>query len=98
MEKFISIPNTLGANQLVSANDVVGIFAGTAGTNTAALANTVIMYQGGKVVTLTHAAQTAFNMRNAIQDAVNAALQTSWTHPVYVIPALPISVTLITAA
>jgi hypothetical protein len=98
MEKFISVPNSLGANQLVSATGVVGVFAGTAATNTAALANTVILYQGGKVVTLTHAAQTAFNMRNAIQDAINNALQTSWTHPVYVIPSLPISVTAITAA
>lgn len=98
MEKFISIPNSLGANQLVSAANVVAVFAGTAATNTATAANTVIMYQGGKVVTLVHAAQTAFNMRNAIQNAISAALQTSWTDTVYVIPSLPISVTGITAA
>ena len=98
MEKFISIPNTLGANQLISATNVVGVYAGTAATNTAALANTVIQYQGGRVVTLAHTAQTAYNMRNAIQDAISNALQTSWTHPVYVIPSLPISVTAITAA
>lgn len=98
MEKFISVPNSLGANQLVSAANVVGVFAGTAATNTATSANTVIMYQGGKVVTLLHAAQTAFNMRNAIQNAISSALQTSWTDTVYVISSLPISVTGITAA
>lgn len=98
MEKFISVPFSLGANQFISVTNIVGVFAGTAATNTATAANTVIMYQGGKVVTLTHAAQTAFNMRNAIQDAINNALVTSWTHPVYVVPSLPISVTAITAA
>jgi hypothetical protein len=56
------------------------------------------MYQGSKVVTLTHAAQTAFSMRNAIQDAIATALQTSWTETVYVVPSLPVSVTLVTAA
>lgn len=98
MEKFLSIPNTLGANQLISSTGVVGVFAGTAGTNTAALTNTVIMYREGKVVTLTHAAQAAFSMRNAIQDAIATSLQTSWTDTVYVVPSLPVSVTLITAA
>lgn len=97
MEKFISVPFSLGSNQLISATGVVGVFAGAASTNTAALANTVIMYQGGKVVTLTHAAQSAFNMRNAIQNAIESALQTSWLNPVYVIPSLPVSVTAITA-
>ena len=97
MEKFLSIPNTLGANQLISATNVVGVFAGTAATNTAAEANTVIMYQGAKVVTLTHVAQAAFSMRNAIQNAIATALQTSWTETVYVVPSLPVSVTLVTA-
>lgn len=98
MEKFISVPFSLGSNQLISATGVVGVFAGTAATNTASASNTVIMYQGGKVVTLTHAAQSAFNMRNAIQNAIDAALQTSWLNPVYVINSLPVSVTAITAA
>ena len=95
MEKFISIPVTLSSVtniQLISATNVVAVFAGTAATNTAAAANTVIMYQGGKIVTLTHTAQTAFNMRDAIQNAIATALQTSWTNVVYVVSALPITV------
>jgi hypothetical protein len=100
MEKFISIPVTLSSVtniQLISATNVVAVFAGTAAANTATSANTVIMYQGGKVVTLTHAAQTAFNMRDAIQNAIANALQTSWTDTVYAVPALPITVTVVTA-
>ena len=94
MEKFISIPTGLGANQLVSVNDLVGVFAGAGSTNTAALANTVLIYRNGKTITLTHAAQTAYNMRNAIQDAIVESLKTNWTKPVgYVIPSLPIAVT-----
>ena len=101
MEKFISIPVTLASVtniQLISATNVVAVFAGTAATNTATAANTVIMYQGGKIVTLTHVAQTAFNMRDAIQDAIATALQTSWTNVVYVVPALPITVSEVKAA
>jgi len=100
MEKFISIPVTLASVtniQLISATNVVAVFAGTAGTNTATAANTVIMYQGGKVVTLVHGNQTAFNMRDAIQNTIATALQTSWTNVVYVAPALPMTVTLVTA-
>jgi hypothetical protein len=37
-------------------------------------------------------------MRNAIQDAITLALQTSWTNVVYVVPTLPIAITTITAA
>ena len=97
MEKFISIPTGLGANQLVSVNDLVGVFAGTGATNTAALANTVLIYRNGKTITLTHAAQTAYNMRNAIQDAIVESLKVNWTKPVgYVIPSLPIAVTNLT--
>ena len=95
MEKFISIPTGLGANQLVSVNDLVGVFAGTAATNIAAGVNTVLTYRNGKTVTLVHStAQTAYNMRDAIQNAIVESLKTNWTKPVgYVIPSLPIAVT-----
>ena len=99
MEKFISIPvkiagETITTNQLVSVNDLVGVFAGTGATNTAALANTVLIYRNGKTITLTHAAQTAYNMRNAIQDAIVESLKVNWTKPVgYVIASLPLPVT-----
>ena len=98
MEKFLSIPATSG-NQLVSATNIVSVFAGTAATPSATALVTTILYQGNKTVTLTTAtAQVASNMRNAIQDAITLALQTSWTNVVYVVPTLPIAVTTITAA
>jgi Xaa-Pro aminopeptidase len=51
--------------------------------DSATAVTTLVTYQGGKVVTLTHAAQVAFSMRDAIQNAIMAALQTSWTNVVY---------------
>lgn len=99
MEKFISIPNTSGPNQLVSVNDLVGVFAGTAATNIAAGTATVLTYRNGKTITLNHtgtAAQVAYNMRDAIQNAIVESLKINWTKPVYVIPSLPITITGIT--
>jgi hypothetical protein len=81
MEKFLSIPVTGQANQLVSANNIILI---EAGSDSATATTTLINYAGGKVVTLTHAAQVAFSMRTALQDAVANALATSWTNVVYV--------------
>lgn len=78
MEKFISIPVTGQANQLVSVTNVVLVSAASATATT-----TTITYQGGKVVTLTHAAQVAYSMRTAIQNAINDALITSWTNVTY---------------
>jgi hypothetical protein len=78
MEKFLSIPVTSEGNQLISANNIVLIDAASATATT-----TVITYAGGKVITLTHAAQVAFSMRDAIQNGVVNALGTSWTHVVF---------------
>ena len=98
MEKFLSIPATSG-NQLVSATNVIAVFAGTAASPLATSTATTILYQGGKTVTLTTATgQVASNMRNAIQDAITLALQTSWTNVVYVVPTLPIAITTIVGA
>ena len=98
MEKFLSIPAAAG-NQLVSATNIVSVFAGTAATPSATSTATTILYQGGQKVTLTTTTgQVASNMRNAIQDAITLALQTSWTNVVYVVPTLPIAITTITAA
>jgi len=102
MEKFISIPTGLGANQLVSVNDLVGVFANTAATNnvnSVPAANTVLTYRNGRTITLTHASQSNFNVRNAIQDAIVESLKANWKKPVgYVIPSLPVSVTNLTIA
>jgi hypothetical protein len=78
MEKFLSIPVTSEGNQLISANNIVLIDAASATATT-----TVITYAGGKVITLTHAAQVAFSMRDAIQNEVANALGTSWTYVVF---------------
>ena len=96
MEKFISIPTTAGTNQLISCTNVLGVFAGSPSTNTANLANTVICNSLNIQVTLTHAAQTAYNMRDLIQNAIATANSTSWTNTVYVIPSTPIPITAIT--
>jgi hypothetical protein len=80
MEKFLSIPVTSAGNQLVSANNVILV---EAASDSATAVTTLITYAGGKVVTLTHAAQVAFSMRDAIQAAIAASLQTSWTNVIY---------------
>jgi hypothetical protein len=102
MEKFISIPTGVGANQLVSVNDLVGVFAGTAATNnvnSVPAANTVLTYVNGRTVTLAHTSQSNFNVRDAIQNAIVESLKTSWTKPVgYVIPSLPVTLTGLTVA
>jgi len=80
MEKFLSIPVTSQGVQLVSANNIVLV---EAASDSATATTTLITYAGGKVVTLTHAAQVAFSMKLAIQAAIVAALQTSWVNVVY---------------
>jgi hypothetical protein len=80
MEKFLSIPVTSSGNILISATNVVMV---EAAADSATSLSTLITYQGGRVVTITHAAQVAFSMRNAIQDAIIASLQTPWTNVVY---------------
>lgn len=80
MEKFLSIPVTGQANQLVSANNVILV---EAGADSATAVTTSITYAGGKVVTIIHAAQVAFDMRTAIQKAIVEARMTPWTKVVY---------------
>jgi hypothetical protein len=85
MEKFISLPVTGQPNQLVSVTNIALVSAGTGATNnTATATTTVITYTNGRAVTLTHAAQVAYDMRTAVQDAIAAALATSWTNVAYV--------------
>jgi hypothetical protein len=78
MEKFLSIPVTNEGNQLIAATNVILV-----DSNNATATATDITYAGGKVITITHAAQVAFSMRNAIQNEIANALKTSWTNPVY---------------
>ena len=82
MEKFLSIPVTGQSNQLVSATNVILV---EAGSDSATATTTLITYAGGKVVTLTHAAQVAFSMRTAIQNAIVTALTQPWYDVAYTV-------------
>jgi hypothetical protein len=98
MEKFLSIPVTSQPNQLISASNVVLVASGAGSANSSGTAvTTTITYAGGKVVTLTHAAQVAFSMRTAIQDAINNARTMCWTKVTYVV-AVPQAVSVVTVA
>jgi hypothetical protein len=94
MEKFLSIPVTNEQRQLVSATGIVLIEQESTTT-------LHIHYKASTatdVVVITHAAAPAGNeaMRDAIQDALIAALQTSWTNVAYQVANLPFAVSGIT--
>lgn len=91
MEKFLSIPVTNEQNQLVSATGIVLIEQLTTTT-------VGIHYKGGStgtdIVTITHATAGAGDetMRDAIQNAVVAALQQPWYNVAYQVSNLPYAV------
>jgi hypothetical protein len=96
MEKFLSIPVTNEQNQLLSATGIVLIVQ--ASTTTVA-----VHYKsstGTDVVTITHAAAPSGNeaQRDAIQNAVVAALGTSWTNVAFQVENLPYAVSAIAIA
>jgi hypothetical protein len=93
MEKFLSIPVTNEQNQLVSATNVVLVEQASTTTVT-------ITYNGGKVVTLTHATAGAGveTERDAIQAAIVAALQTPWYKVSFQVSGLPFAVSGIAVA
>jgi steroid 5-alpha reductase family enzyme len=77
MEKFLSIPVTGSGDILLNVNDVISV------TSTATGTTTVVTYLNGNTATITAAAQVNYSMRKAIQDAIVAALSTSWTRVTY---------------
>ena len=97
MEKFLKIPVTNEQYQLVSATGIVLIEQASTTTVT-------IAYKGGStgtdVVTITHATAGSGDetMRDAIQDAVIAALQTPWFNAAYTVSNLPYAVSGIAVA
>lgn len=97
MEKFLKIPVTDEQYQLVSATGIVLIEQASTTTVT-------IAYKGGStgtdVVTITHATAGAGDetMRDAIQDAVVAALQTPWYAVAFEVTGLPYAVSGIAVA
>lgn len=90
MEKFLSIPVTNEQNQLLSATGIVLIVQASTTTVTVHYKSST----GTDVVTITHAAAPSGNeaMRDALQDAVVAALGTSWTYVSYQVDNLPFAV------
>jgi hypothetical protein len=96
MEKFLSIPVTNEQNQIISATGIVLISQNSTTT-------VHVHYKASAasdVLTITHAAAGAGDetMRDAIQDAVVAALTTSWTNVSYTVANLPYAVSAITVA
>jgi hypothetical protein len=96
MEKFLSIPVTNEQTQLLSATGIVLIEQESTTT-------VHVHYKASTatdVVTITHAAAPSGNetMRDAIQGAVIAALQTPWTAVAYDVTNLPYAVSGITIA
>jgi hypothetical protein len=90
MEKFLSIPVTSEQNQLISATGIVLVVQASTTTVTVNYKSST----GTDVLTITHAAAAAGNesMRDAIQDAIVAALATSWTNVAYQVTNLPFAV------
>ena len=74
MEKYLSIPVTGEGSQLVSISGVKLIDSASA-----TAAATTIAYIDGTVSTITHAAAVAFDVRIALEEAMDIALQTAWT-------------------
>lgn len=97
MQKFLRIPVTNEQSQLLSVNGIVLVEQASTTTVTVA-------YQSGQFVTITHAAAGAGveTQRDAIQNAIIAALKQEWTKPDYTLGAvgnisLPFAVSAITA-
>ena len=94
MEKFLSIPVTGEQRQLLSATGIVLIEQESTTT-------VHVHYKASTatdVVVISHATAPSGNetMRDAIQNAVIAALQTSWTHVAFEVTGLPYAVSGIT--
>jgi hypothetical protein len=80
MEKFLSIPVTNKGNKLVSLSGVKVI---TQAAQSATALTTLIAYQDGTVTTITHDAAAAFDMRIALEQAMEKALQSDWKKVVH---------------
>jgi hypothetical protein len=93
MDKFLSIPVTSEQSQLVQASGIILIEQASTTTVT-------IVYGGGKVVTLTHATAGAGDetQRDAVQNAVVAALQSPWYNVTFAVTNLPYAVSGIAVA
>lgn len=78
MQKFLEIPVTNEQYQLIPVNDIVLVEQASTTTVT-------VTYQSQAVVTITHATAGSGDEteRDAIQNAILAALKQEWTKPAY---------------
>ena len=92
MQKFLKVTNADTRGQLIAIEGVKAI------SNTSPTGTTVVInYFDGTATTVTTAAQTDSNVYEAIVDAMQSALRTSWMHPYYEVE-LPEAVTSIVNA
>jgi len=93
MEKFIKVTNAPITGQIISLNGVKALATAASGTAT----TVTIDYVDGTTTTVTTAAQISHDVYTAILEAIEAALVTSWTRPMYSLT-LPKAVTSIVNA
>ena len=78
MEKYLKISTstrpTANPYQLVSCSNVAHVYSASATAT-----STRVDYTDGTTATVTHAAAVAFDVRDALSNAIIAARQTSWT-------------------
>ena len=77
MDKFLSVPVTGQTNFYLSVSDVIAI---TRSSDT----ESIITYNSGNTATITHGDVTTadYEMRDSLQNAMDKALETSWTNVV----------------
>ena len=80
MTKYLNVAVTGNGNKLVSITDVKLI---TQAAESGTAVTTLIAYHDGTVTTLTHAAAVAFSMRDALENAMDTALQSTWAKVVH---------------
>jgi|TARA_R110000772_G_C12981472_1_gene405918 hypothetical protein len=73
MEKYLKIPAS-SRTQLVSCSNVAHVYSASATAT-----STRVDYTDGTTATIAHAAAVAFDVRDALSNAIIAARQTSWT-------------------
>lgn len=78
MQKFLSIPVTSEPNALVAIEGIKTIDEATATATT-----TTVEYIDGTTTTITHAADTAFSVKTALNTAVENALKQPWQKVVF---------------
>ena len=87
MEKFLKVTNAPKTSQLISLSRLKTV---TTGSGTAA--TVVLTYSDGTATTVTTAVQVAFNVYDAIIDAMEQAMATSWQRSQFPV-ALPLAPT-----